>query len=107
MQLLQSYCEVLGQPEHQLGSQGAAVGVIESVQRASDPVVVEQPHFVTGNAKEAISKRHGIYYDTDTGTLASAYYFKDLAEKQGNVKYITLDGKPSVKDVAAELVSKL
>ncbi|MBW2572617.1 MAG: adenylate kinase [Deltaproteobacteria bacterium] len=28
---------------------------------------------------EAINKRHGIYYDTETGTLASAYYFKDLA----------------------------
>ena len=57
--------------------------------------------------EDAISKRHGIYYDTDTGTLASAYYFKDLAEKQGNVKYITLDGKPGVQEVADELVSKL
>ena len=57
--------------------------------------------------EDAINKRHGIYYDTDTGTLASAYYFKNLAEKKGNVKYITLDGKPSVQDVAAELVSKL
>ena len=55
----------------------------------------------------AISKRHGIYYDTDTGTLASAYYFKDLAGKESSVKYITLDGAPSVKEVTAELVSKL
>jgi adenylate kinase len=55
----------------------------------------------------AIDKRHSIYYDTDTGTLASAYYFKDLAEKQGNVKYVTLDGAPSVKEVSAELMSKI
>jgi adenylate kinase len=57
--------------------------------------------------EEAISKRHDIYYDDNTGTLASAYYFKDLAGKEGKVKYITLDGTPSVKDVTNELVSKL
>lgn len=57
--------------------------------------------------EEAISKRHTIYYDADTGTLASAYYFKDLAESTGGVKYITLDGKPGVKEVTEELVSKL
>ncbi|MBW2491453.1 MAG: adenylate kinase [Deltaproteobacteria bacterium] len=55
----------------------------------------------------AINKRHDIYYNTDDGTLASAYYFKDLAAEQGSIKYITLDGKPSVKDVTNELVSKL
>ncbi len=57
--------------------------------------------------EDAINKRHGIYYDTDTGTLASAYYFKDLAAKEGSMKYITLDGAPSVKEVTAKLVSKL
>lgn len=55
----------------------------------------------------AIDKRHSIYYDTDTGTLASSYYFKDLAEKEGKVKYMTLDGAPSVQEVTAELMSKL
>jgi adenylate kinase len=55
----------------------------------------------------AINKRHDIYYDTVTGTLASAYYFRDLSAKGGSMKYITLDGKPSVKEVTAELVSKL
>ncbi len=55
----------------------------------------------------AIDKRHGIYYDTDTGTLASSYYFKDLAEKEGKIKYITIDGAPGVKEVTAELMSKL
>ena len=56
---------------------------------------------------DAINKRHAIYYDSDTGTLASAYYFKDLAAKEERIKYITLDGEPSVKEVTAELVSKL
>ena len=55
----------------------------------------------------AIDKRHSIYYDTDTGTLASAYYFKDLADKESKIKYITLDGAPSVQDVTAELMGKL
>jgi adenylate kinase len=55
----------------------------------------------------AINKRHGIYYDADTGTLASAYYFKDLAAKEGSIKYIVLDGAPSVKEVTTELVSKM
>ncbi len=57
--------------------------------------------------ESAIDKRHSIYYDTDTGTLASSYYFKDLAEKEGKIKYLTLDGAPSVQDVTAELMSKL
>ncbi|MBU4260010.1 MAG: adenylate kinase [Proteobacteria bacterium] len=57
--------------------------------------------------ESAIDKRHGIYYDSDTGTLASAYYFKDLAAQGGSVKYITLDGAADIKAVAAELVSKL
>ena len=57
--------------------------------------------------EDAIDKRHSIYYDSETGTLASAYYFKDLAEKEGSINYITLDGRPGVKEVTAELVSKL
>lgn len=57
--------------------------------------------------ESAINKRHDIYYDTTEGTLASAYYFRDQAEKGASVKYITLDGTPSVKDVTRELVSKL
>ena len=56
---------------------------------------------------DAINKRHAIYYDSETGTLASAYYFKDLAAKEERIKYITLDGEPSVKEVTTELVSKL
>ena len=57
--------------------------------------------------EDAINKRHNIYYDTEVGTLASAYYFRDLAEQGKNLKYITLNGEPSVKEVAAELLAKL
>ncbi|MFO7962964.1 MAG: adenylate kinase [Desulfobacterales bacterium] len=57
--------------------------------------------------EDAINKRHDIYYDSKEGTLAAAYYFKDLAEKTGKPKYITLDGTPGVKEVTEELVSKL
>ncbi len=55
----------------------------------------------------AIDKRHSIYYDTDTGTLASAYYFKDLAATDTSVKYITLAGEKDLKSVTEELLSKL
>jgi len=57
--------------------------------------------------EEAINKRHSIYYDTETGTMAAAYYFKDIAEKNQKIKYIILDGAPGVKEVTAELMSKL
>lgn len=57
--------------------------------------------------EDAIDKRHSIYYNTEDGTLASAYYFKDLAEKDDSVKYITLQGENDLKSVTEELVSKL
>ncbi|MCP3944217.1 MAG: adenylate kinase [Desulfobacteraceae bacterium] len=55
----------------------------------------------------AIDKRHSIYYDTDTGTLASAYYFKDLAHKDGSIKYFTLAGEKDLNSVTQELISNL
>jgi adenylate kinase len=57
--------------------------------------------------EEAINKRHDIYYDVETGTLASAYYFKYQADRDGSIKYINLNGEPSVKEVTQELVEKL
>lgn len=57
--------------------------------------------------EEAINKRHNIYYDDEVGTLASAYYFRDLAEQGEGLKYVTLNGEPGVKDVTDELLSKL
>jgi adenylate kinase len=56
----------------------------------------------------AIDQRHNIYYDGKTGTMAGIIHFKTLSKKGGGVpKVIELDGRPSVKDVTAELVSKL
>ena len=55
----------------------------------------------------AINKRHDIYYNTGEGTMAAAYYFKEKSGQGEDVKYIELDGKPGVKDVTDELVSKL
>jgi len=57
--------------------------------------------------EEAINKRHNIYYDDQVGTLASAYYFRDLAEQGDGLKYITLNGEPGVNVVTEELLSKL
>ena len=56
----------------------------------------------------AIDKRHGIYYDTETGTMAAVNFFKDLSAKNDSVpKIIDLDGSPGVKEVSAELLTKL
>ena len=55
----------------------------------------------------AIDKRHSIYYNDVDGTLASAYHFRDLAEKDDNIKYITLQGENDLKSVTDELISKL
>ncbi len=57
--------------------------------------------------ESAIDKRHSIYYDTDTGTLASAYYYKNVAAKDDSVNYFTLNGEQPLPDVTAELISKL
>jgi adenylate kinase len=54
----------------------------------------------------AIDKRHSIYYDDKEGTLAAAYYFRDIADQEG-IQYITLDGKAGVEEVTDELVKKL
>ncbi len=57
--------------------------------------------------KTAIDKRHSIYYDTDTGTLAASYYYKDLADKDADIKYFTLAGEKDLNSVTDELISKL
>lgn len=54
----------------------------------------------------AIDKRHDIYYDDTTGTLAAAYYFKDLA-KQGQTKYIELDGEGDITSIKDKLLAQL
>ncbi len=54
----------------------------------------------------AINKRHDIYYDGNSGTLAAAHYFKELAG-QGQTKYIELDGQGSIDKIKEELISQL
>lgn len=49
----------------------------------------------------AIDKRHGIYYDTTTGTLSAVNFYKE------RVKVIEVDGTPGVKEVAEDLLKKL
>ena len=49
----------------------------------------------------AIDKRHGIYYDTKTGTLAAINYFRT------RVKILEVDGTPGVKEVSQALLAKL
>jgi adenylate kinase len=56
----------------------------------------------------AIDKRHAIYYDPKTGTLASVNYFKEKIKKgEKGLKVIELDGRPGVKEVSDELKKKL
>ena len=58
--------------------------------------------------EEAIDKRHNIYYDTGIGTMAAVNFYKGLSDKNdGNPKIIELDGRPGVKEVSADLLSKL
>lgn len=49
----------------------------------------------------AIDKRHNIYYDTETGTMAAINFFKE------RVKVIGVDGLPGVKEVSEDLLGKL
>jgi len=56
----------------------------------------------------AIDKRHNIYYDPKTGTMAAINYFKSLSSKNKGVpKILELDGRPGVKEVSNELLGKL
>ena len=56
--------------------------------------------------EDAINQRHDIYYDTETGTLAACYFYKDLAEK-GETKYIELDGADTIDNIKAYLTEQL
>ena len=56
----------------------------------------------------AIDKRHNIYYDLKTGTMAAINYFKSFAAKnKGVLRIIELDGRPGVKEVSTDLLKKL
>jgi len=53
--------------------------------------------------EEAINKRHNIYYDTKTGTMAAVNYFK----KAGGAKVISVDGSTSIKAVTESILKQL
>ena len=58
--------------------------------------------------EDAINKRHDIYYNKDNGTLAAAYYFKDVAAKSGGkTVYIELDGSGTINSIKETLLSQL
>jgi len=51
----------------------------------------------------AINKRHDIYYDTKTGTMAAVNYFKGVT----GPKVITVDGSPAIGAVSEKLMAQL
>jgi adenylate kinase len=58
--------------------------------------------------EEAIDKRHNIYYDTKTGTMAAVNFFKKISSKAGGTpRIIELNGRPGVKEVSADLLNQL
>jgi adenylate kinase len=58
--------------------------------------------------EDAIDKRHNIYYDTKTGTMAAVNFYKALSAKAGGMpRIIELDGRPGVKEVSTDLLNQL
>ena len=58
--------------------------------------------------EEAIDKRHNIYYDTETGTMAAVIYYKNLSDKNnGEPRIVNLDGRPGVTEVSEDLLNQL
>ena len=53
--------------------------------------------------EEAIGKRHGIYYDDKTGTMAAVNYFKN----NSSAKVISVDGGPSINEVSEAIMKEL
>ena len=54
----------------------------------------------------AINKRHDIYYDTNTGTLAAAYFYKKLAG-EAKTRYIELNGEGGIDSIRDTLMQAL
>jgi len=53
--------------------------------------------------EEAINKRHDIYYDDTTGTMAAVNVFKSLE----GPKVISVDGTPSIPEVSEAIMKEL
>jgi len=52
--------------------------------------------------EDAISKRHDIYYDETTGTMAAVNYFKNT-----DVEIIAVDGTKEIKEISEEIMSQI
>ena len=53
--------------------------------------------------EDAINKRHNIYYDDNTGTMAAVNYFKN----KSNAQVISIDGSKGIKEISEEIISQL
>jgi len=53
--------------------------------------------------EDAINKRHDIYYDATTGTMAAVNYFRNL----GGLKFVGVDGSASIDVVSESLMASL
>ena len=53
--------------------------------------------------EDAIDKRHNIYYDESTGTMAAVIYFKEA----GGPKVISVDGSKSIQEVTEGIMAEL
>lgn len=53
--------------------------------------------------EDAINKRHDIYYDDRTGTMAAVNYFKRIS----GPKVISVDGSPGIKEVSEAILRQL
>lgn len=53
--------------------------------------------------EQAINKRHNIYYDEDTGTMAAVNYFK----KYSDAKIISVDGSKSIQAISDDILDQL
>jgi len=55
--------------------------------------------------EDAINKRHDIYYDEKTGTMAACNFYKNM--KDGGFKYIELNGEDSINAIKDYLIAQL
>ena len=53
--------------------------------------------------EDAIDKRHNIYYDENTGTMAAVNYFKGI----DGPKVISVDGSPTIQEVLDAIMKEL
>ncbi|MBU1248651.1 MAG: adenylate kinase [Proteobacteria bacterium] len=55
--------------------------------------------------EDAINKRHDIYYDDATGTVAGCNFYKNM--KNGGFKFIELDGEKGINELKEYLMTQL